>query len=141
MTFSYDASEATDLDRVRGMVGDTSSTNPPAMLANETITAILTRKGDVVEAAIECIDRILALKARNGDRSGPGIQSQRQQAFTNYSELRDYLTEQRNASATGVAGGLSDAEVTAIEADTDFILPAFGARSIERVRGGSDEEW
>lgn len=127
MTFSYSASEATGLDQVRGIIGDT--TDAGHFLENETISAILTANGDAVgPSAVECVRRIIAKIAKETDRSHPdGISVSRTQKSQQY---RDLLRELEGLYGKGgsiemFVGGSSKAENEAFETSPDFVQPSF----------------
>lgn len=140
MTFTYDASEASDLHKVRGLIGDVTETNPKYRLSDETITAVLSLHPDTVDAAIACIDRLIALHVQNADRSGAGISTQRSVVFQQYKELRVILEKRLSHRCTGTAGGLSDSTNRSYEQDTDFVLPYFGDDLRIRTTGGDSDE-
>lgn len=119
MAFTYSAAEASDLHKVRGKVGDTSSGD--ALLDDDTITEILTEFTSVPTAAVEACKRILAQFARRVDRSGIGLSSNRSDAFEQYERLLKVL--EREASASGAemfVGGATLSEAVTLESDTDF---------------------
>jgi heme oxygenase len=125
VAFTYDPSEPTDLDRVRGIIGDTvtgESETDQQYLADETIQSILTTEGSVIRAAIECVSRILAKLARETDRSAHGLSSSRSQRSTHY---RDLLADLRRRSLETTSGGItvigsSAAANAALAASVDF---------------------
>jgi len=130
VSFSYDPSEATSLDQVRGRVGD--ALEKGKLLENETIAAILVRYPDVLTASIECCKRIIALKARDIDRSAVGFSSSRSQLVTQYKDLIVLLQEEARSTLGGIGtggaifvGGVSDAANITQRDDADFVQPAF----------------
>lgn len=128
MTFSYSASEATGLDQVRGLIGDTDSA--AYYLENETITAILTANSDAVgPSSVECVRRILAKLAKDVDRSHPdGISTSRTQRSQQYRDLLrelEGLYGKGGGEVTIFVGGSSKAENEAFETNPDFVQPLF----------------
>lgn len=123
MTWSYDPSEATDLDRVRGKIGDINTLDQ--QLPNETLNAIIAIKADVIDAAIECLNRLIAKYARDIDRSAVGITSSRSQRMNHYADLRDRLERDRLLVTEPFVGGISKSEADVIDANTDFPQPKF----------------
>lgn len=140
-TFSYDETEPTNRDKVRGRIGDVTETDPKYWLSNESITAILTQTGNVLSAAIECCNRILAIVARRVDRQGAGISTSRAQLTEHYRDLRDRLIVEQAAGGliTGTAGGLSNATADTYESETDFRLPYFGDDPRYQPTGGDED--
>lgn len=141
MTFSYDITEDTSLDRVRGIVGDTEDAGH--LIEDETITAALTRNGDSVFAAsIEVCRMILAKLAKHVDRSHPdGISTSRSQRFTHYKDLIADLRERmltEGGGCTAFAGGTSKAENDAFDADSDNVGAHFDVGMWSRPPAGGD---
>lgn len=124
MTWSYDPNEAANLDRVRGKIGDTLTTDQ--QLSNEVINAILVVKASVTLAAVECCRRLIAKYARDIDKSGANVTASRSQRVNQYRDLLEILEREAGVETQPFVGGLSIAEAEAIEADTDFKLPVFG---------------
>jgi hypothetical protein len=89
MSFSYDPSEADNISKVRGKIGDTDQTVP--RFQDETITArLLTNNSNPFLAAADLLDTILTVMS-----SGPS-----EVKFADYQEkqgtlkdLRDRITE------------------------------------------------
>lgn len=128
MTFSYSASEATGLDQVRGLIGDTVDAGH--FLEDETITAVLAANdAEVGVSAVECVHRILAQIAKKVDRSHPdGISTSRTQMTQHYRDLLRDLEARFGQSRGGVemfVGGSSKAENDAFAANADFVQPLF----------------
>ena len=99
MTWSYDPTEATDGDEVRGRVGDTNESDQ--LLSDELIAKLLDG-GSVLAASIEAVKRILAKVARDVDRNAVGISTSRSQVTQHY---RDILSDLRRELSSGSSGG------------------------------------
>lgn len=123
MTVTYDDSEASDLHKVRGIIGDTITDD--AYLQDETITALLTVHGSVLATSVECCRRILARIARDTDRNAVGFSASRSQVTQHYRDLMADLSAQLTATATCFVGGTSLSEEQDLESDDDFIEPSF----------------
>lgn len=118
MTWSYDETEPTDKDKVRGVIGDTNEQDQ--LLSDEVINTTVVDRPSVRTAAIECIRRILAKLARDTDRNHAGINSLRSQKFQHYRELLEFLTQEQNTELEVYVGGLSKSEKQTVRQDTDF---------------------
>lgn len=125
MTWTYDPTEPTAKDRVRSRIGDTDDLNPAnQLITDEVINAQLALMGEV-QAAIVCLDRILAKVSTETDRSAIGISGQRSQRTNHLENLRLKLIEERDRTAMPYSGGLSKAEKQSDEADPDLVTPSF----------------
>lgn len=123
MNFLYDPLEADDVSRVRGIIGDTDIAT--GQLDDETITTILTTKGSVALAAIECVRRLILKYARQPDvRFGPSSVSGSQIAKQYREALRD-LQRAAASSAAPYVGGISKADKDSVSSNTDRVEPAF----------------
>ena len=126
MTFSYDDSLGTDLDRVRFRIGDKVTAS--ALLSYEEISAALTDRGSVAGACVACVESILAGLSRSVDRSTIGLSSSRSQAVQQYRDLLRDLKTELVAGVSGGAwsvGGISLADNAELDADTDWRGPRF----------------
>ena len=124
MSFSFNESLTSDLDKVRLRIGDTDSEE--VLLSNETINALLTIRNDVVLASIDCIEAILGKFAREIDRQALGLGGPRSQNTTHYQALLKELRAEAARGSTGVFfGGGSIAEKESIREDTDKPLAPF----------------
>ncbi len=123
MTWSYDESESTGRDRVRGMIGDIDTEDQ--LLSNETIDAILVRFVGELASAVECVRRILAKIARDIDTSGAGITSSRAQKTQHYRDLLADLQGQLGVYAETYTGGVSVARATTFRSSADDPGPWF----------------
>lgn len=136
MPFSYATSEPTDVDKIRGRIGDTLQANH--YLEDETIASILLLYPSVLTAAIECVRRILAKIAKDPDRAGMGITSTRSQIFTHYQDLMKLLVRERDTGATMYVGGWSKSENQALREDPDFRQPEFALGQDDNPGAGGD---
>ena len=124
MSFSFNESLTSDLDKVRLRIGDTDSEE--VLLSNETINALLTIRNDVVLASIDCIEAILGKFAREIDRQALGLGGPRSKKTTHYQALLKELRAEAARGSTGVFfGGGSIAEKESIREDTDKPLAPF----------------
>ena len=105
-------------------IGDTDSEE--VLLSNETITALLTIRNDVILASIDCVEAILGKFAREIDRQALGLGGPRSQKTTHYQALLKELRSEAARGSTGVFfGGGSIAEKESIRNDTDAPLAPF----------------
>lgn len=118
MAWDFDATLATDKDRVRLKIGDINSADE--LLQNETIQAILDQGKSVVGTSIECINAIIALLSRDTDRSNVGMSTTRSQKIAHYEILLKNLKAENALGAAPKFGGTSDSEKDTLEDDADF---------------------
>lgn len=124
MSFSFNESLTSDLDKVRLRIGDTDSEE--VLLSNETITALLTIRNDVILASIDCVEAILGKFAREIDRQALGLGGPRSQKTSHYTALLKELRAEAARGSTGVFfGGGSIAEKESIREDSDKPLAPF----------------
>jgi hypothetical protein len=137
MTWTYNESELTNRDKVRGLIGDVNSSDQ--LLADETVNALLTANGDsILLTARAAIKRILTKFNRTdvdvtfGPSSVSGSQRQ--------AGLRAILKDIERDMALGTspfAGGISKANKETYVSDTDRTLPAF--TTVTHSHPGSDD--
>jgi hypothetical protein len=137
MTFTYTPGAATDLDDIRSAIGDTVSTAKEAeRLEDEEITRLLATSGSLAAAKIACARALLAKIARRAtDRTIGGLRlSYAQRADA----LRDLIRDLESAITTAVApycGGISVADVEAVESQDDRVAPDFKSGMLDNPRG------
>lgn len=124
MTFTFSSTDlSTDLAKVRVRIGDTKSA--AMLLTDEEINAALTASSTVLAATVACVKLILAAIARDVDANAGGISTSRSQKTTHYRDLLRDLEAEMRAGASPYLGGVSKAEKTSRESNTDFALPSF----------------
>lgn len=96
MTFTYDGSVGTDLERVRMKLGDTDSTSP--LFTDEEINSQLGESPDIVVATAELCDILARRFARAYDFAEDGQSFSRSQMSKQYAQLGKEL---RQRSAAG----------------------------------------
>lgn len=122
MTWTFDSSLATDLAKVRLAIGDVITADQ--LIADETITALLTSEGSVNGAALKCAESLLARFSRDRDkRVGAMSLSGNRGEF--YERLVKQLRRAVSLGAAPFVGGISIAQKQTEEADTDRTVPAF----------------
>lgn len=130
MTFTYSDAEATTRDKLRGKIGDINTKRQ--MLSNEILDNVL---GDFANnlalSAIEGIKRILARLARDVDRSGLGITSNRSQQILHYQDLLGEMKREGIVGSTMFVGGISVADKVSFDEDSDLVQP--------QIRRGQDD--
>lgn len=101
MTFTYDLS--TEIGKIRLAIGDVSEAVP--MLSDEEITALVAQSESWQEAAVRCVDAILARCARMAIDITVGPMSKRlSQMMDHYRALRAQLAEQLAINLQGTVG-------------------------------------
>lgn len=127
MSFSYDPTLPTDLDKVRLALGDTDSTAP--LLSNEEITAMLETYIGVLQTAAPLAESLAAKFARRVNISVDGLSK----SYSDLSRNFALLAERLRARATDEAGGLgmplisgvSIAAMTSVDDNTDRVPSQF----------------
>ncbi len=127
-------------DDIRFAIGDTVTTAPVAeRLEDEEIERVLALDADVPRAKVECAKALLAKIARRAtDKTIGGTRlayAQRVQA------LRDLIKDLTAALPAGgvmaipYCGGISQADVERVVADTDRVAPDFRDGMFDNPRG------
>lgn len=122
MAWTYNPLILSDTDHVRLLIGDTKSTDP--QLQDEEIDFLLTEHGAVRSAAIAACRTLAAKYARLCDKWVGDLKILASQKQLHYTRLMEMLSAS-NLSAVPSAGGISIAQKTAYEGDTDRVQPAF----------------
>lgn len=117
-----------DRDRVRLLIGDTEATDP--QLQDEEIAWLLAEAGNVYGAAVAACEALAAKYARQVNRSvagAGGLSVSAGDRAQHYRDLAETLQIRARKARRPVpfAGGISDAQKDAVEADTDRVAPAF----------------
>lgn len=124
MTWTYSSTGTSTLDRLRRRIGDTDTNSQ--LLTDEEIEDFLDEHSDdLYLAGAACCDAICAKLGRDVDRSGLGMQTTRSQKFQHYKDLAVALRNRASSGAAPFLGGTSESRRDEIEADTDFVPPAF----------------
>lgn len=139
MAFTYDI--ATTLGKVRSAIGDVDADD--VLLQDAEIQEVIDRITEVPQAAIECINLILARLARKIARSAPGQNSSQQQKFEHYERLKGSLAKQaigRNVKA--YAGQIDKDRNDAAWDDESYEKPDFsvGMDDLPSRRGQNADE-
>lgn len=118
----------TDAGKVRLLIGDTEATDP--QLQDEEITWFLSEAGNVYGAAVAACEALAAKYARHVNRSvagAGGLSVSAGDRAQHYRDLAETIqTRARKARRPmPFAGGISDAQKDAVEADPDRVPPAF----------------
>ena len=121
MTFTYLGTLATSLDKVRFLIGDTASASPK--FTDEEIAGVLAMQTNVYHAAATLAERLSGDLASRVDISIDGASFDYSGQAQRYSDLARSLRSQASMSAGGLGlpkvGGLSIAEITSAEQDSD----------------------
>lgn len=134
MTWTYDNTEPTLRDKVRGVIGDTNIKDQ--ILTNEVLDSIIVEFTTKNSAVREALRRILAKTAPNVDRNAGGINSQRSQAWEFRSRLLDRLEQEANLDLAGYAGGVSQIDKDATFANPDYVANSFTVRGDDSDKVG-----
>jgi len=131
MAFSYSNTLATNLDRVRFLLGDTVEAT--AKFQDEEITGLLSLGNDPVAAAVTCCYARASKLAEQVDVTMGRTRESTSQAAKAWMDLAKRLQESGGSmlpgyggEVAGWVGGASKAEVEALESNTDRIQDMFG---------------
>ena len=133
MTWTYDATVRTDLNRTRETIGDTATADQ--QLADEILNELLTGYGAVMPASEEAIKLLMARYARLVSQTTGPISVQHSNRLAAYKML---LAEIRSGQfAAPWAGGISKADKLAREQDTDRVNTSFTRGMFDHPRNSS----
>jgi hypothetical protein len=113
------------LDAVRFLLGDTAT---PPQLSDAEILFALDQNANIYAAAAICARALSARYARRVDSKFETVESKNSQLRDNYEMLARQLDQQarkRGGLGMPMAGGISRAEVDAVEQDTNRVKPYF----------------
>lgn len=134
MTFSYDPTLADAVSRVRFRLGDTSESDPPHLLEDEEISAVLALEGNVeLHAAEKLCQRLLAKIARDVNTGGAGLNTTREQKTTHYQDVLAEIRAELATQGAPIFTGNSKEHFDAVRDDDDtrYVLT-----ELRRDRGG-----
>lgn len=138
-SYSGDPS-ASDLDKVRFLIGDTDDDDQ--QLTNEEISAMLDDNSDnAYTTAIACVEGLIAKYARKVDKSMGDLSISYGKLADNY---RKMLTDLRRRATlqlcTPWAGGISISDKETNENDSDVVQPHFKVGMHDLEDPHTDEE-
>lgn len=148
MTWSYDTSLAAAKDKIRFYVGDTASAAAITLTDEEIAGALSLSSSSVKRAAALCAENLAARFAQAAtsitDDIGQSVDYGDRAAF--FQERARLLRSSIALGAIPFAGGISSADKSGQEQDTDRIVPAFttdlhNAPGTPRTRAAGDEEY
>jgi len=124
---SYDNTLATDRDKVRFYIGDTSNDATLERLSDNEIDAMLADYSDPLVCALKCAEALLAKYAGYVTQTVGSVSVQYSNLVNQYEKLISRLKAKVATQASGAVwvGGISESEKTANETDTDRVEPAF----------------
>jgi hypothetical protein len=129
MTFTYTGTLASLVEKVRFLIGDTSSTDP--QLTDEEISGAssMLSSTDAYVVAQFCVQGLVAEYARQVSTSNGVLSISAGDRMAHYQTLLDSLRRQRiDAGSFNLApyvGGVSVADVDAAAEDSDDVQPSF----------------
>jgi len=131
MAWSYDSTAPNSSDKswVRLRIGDTSSGDQ--LLQDEEISAFVTSEGNREMGAALAAEAIGAQFARKVDKSVGKLAISFSQASEHYFALAERLRREVAVGAGPYAGGISQADKDANEADTDVVAPSFTVQQFD----------
>lgn len=145
MTFTYNLSDLSSANTttknraiVRLRIGDTDSNHP--LLADEELAPLLEASSNIPKVALQAARLALAKLRGETDTNGAGISANRSQKFSQYERLIVELKEEMATGAAPYLGGTSLARRAAIEANSDFIAPAFEVGRDDNRSGSSNAD-
>lgn len=122
-TWSYDENEATDKDKVRGLIGDDDTNDQ--LLSDEKIGALLVSQGSVLAAAIACAEALAARFARKVNKSIGAASLSSSDLASHYETLAKRLRRNLASSAVPYLGGQSRRDKGGYEGNSDRVRPYF----------------
>ena len=123
---SYDNTLATDRDKVRFYIGDTSNDATKEALSDNEIDAMLTDYPDPLDCAIKCAEALIAKYAGYVTQTVGSVSVQYSNLVTQYEKLANRLKQKLATKSGGIwVGGLSQSEKDANADETDRVEPAF----------------
>lgn len=121
MSWSYSGNPAaSSRDAVRFAIGDTLTSDQ--QITDEEIDFVLSTQPSITLAAIECCDHLIGLYARLVSQSVGSISVSYAERQKNYVGLRRRLAHR--LAPVPYAGGISIADKTSNEEDTDWDYPS-----------------
>ena len=130
MTFTYDTALATDRDRVRFFIGDT--TDAGHLVENETIASLLVLQPNPVRVAITIARSLAATYARKADKQIGKTSVSQAKIAENFLAIAESLEAMGDVDGAGMTaavlhvGGISeDKREDLVYGDTDRIQPSF----------------
>lgn len=121
VTYSGDPS-ASSLDKVRFLIGDTNTND--AKLSDEEILWLISSEGNIYNAAALCCEQIVT-SSRLVDRKIGDLEIRASAQAQSFTSLAKSLRRRAAMSAVPWAGGISRADKSSREQDTDRVKPAF----------------
>jgi len=119
-----------EVDAVRFLIGDTNPKDK--QISNCEIEFQLDEQGSVLEAAICCVQGLIALYARDFDDN---LKTKSAQVTANYREMLKTLEEKRNSNLDPIyVGGISESDKAINEADEDRVKPMFTRHTGDNYR-------
>jgi hypothetical protein len=121
-TYSGDPS-ASPLDAVRFAIGDTETTYQ--LLQNEEINYLIAQKSSINDAAYAACMNIVAKLSRLADQTVGPVSTKHSQMVEHYRQLADKLWANAGNVVIPYAGGTSISDNQSMQANTNFVQPAF----------------
>jgi hypothetical protein len=121
VTWTYDPTLATDLDKVRFEIQDTETSDQ--LFSNEEITATLTATGGVAATSLKLVKKLMLKFARMVDTQVGRVKESASQRYAAYKDIADKLEAEAAAYCIPSFGGTSIAANDALDADTSLVQP------------------
>ena len=126
MTFTYTPGDTSSATRVRLLIGDTDPEAPlQQRLENEEITDLLAMFGGYRAAAAGAAEALAAKFARLATEKRMGMASLVWKRYESLTALAKTLRTSASFAALPFAGGISVAQRTSLDQDTDRVTPSF----------------
>jgi hypothetical protein len=121
-------------DAVRFLIGDTNSKDK--QITDCEIEYYLQQEGSVLEAAICCVQGLIALYARDFDNE---LKTMSAQVTANYREMLKSLKQKRTNNIDLIyAGGLTCSDKNIDRKNPDMVQPMFTRHTGDNFRDGTD---
>lgn len=139
MSWTYSSTLATDLDRVRFLVGDTDTDDK--QVQDGEINYIVGLLGSVYGAAAAICEALAAKYARKCDKSVGDLSLSMSQKSTAYRAMAASLRSQGSVLCTPTAGGISISDKESEESDSDRVTPVFARGQFENAGTTNNSEF
>jgi hypothetical protein len=123
MSWSYRDPSANDKDWVRWRVGDTDYTDQ--LQSDEEIIDVLSIEGNKYMAAAQTAEAISGQLSREADKTVGPLRIATSQRADGYAKLAKRIRSEIAGRVAPYAGGISVADMDAVEADTDRVPADF----------------
>lgn len=141
MAWTYNPAIPTDRDEVRLLIGDTDTNDQ--LLQDEEITFLLSRAGDVTQAAIEAARTLQSKFARRADTTVESVSVKYSQLSNQFGKIVKNLEAKASKAAANniIVTGISEDAISAAREDADRYRERFYMGKFDNPPESEDEYW